>query len=79
MDKEEITQQARRIGTYDLSTLPDQDCCQLFVPRSPATAAHLPEALAAERALDVRALLAAAVADTVEERFVYPEGAGQED
>jgi thiamine biosynthesis protein ThiI len=79
MDKEEITQQARRIGTYDLSTLPDQDCCQLFVPRSPATAVHLPEALAAERALDVRALLAAAVADTVEERFVYPEGARQED
>jgi thiamine biosynthesis protein ThiI len=73
MDKDEITQQARRIGTLDISTLPDQDCCQLFVPRSPATAAHLPEVLEAERAVDVRALVAAAVGDTSEERFTYPE------
>src|SRR6185503_9166028 len=41
MDKEEITVEARRIGTFHVSTLPDQDCCQLFVPRSPATAAKL--------------------------------------
>ena len=73
MDKDEITQQARRIGTYAISTLPDQDCCQLFVPRSPATAAQLPEVLDAERALDVRALIAAAVGDTAEERFSWPE------
>ena len=73
MDKDEITQQARRIGTYAISTLPDQDCCQLFVPRSPATAAHLAEVLDAERALDVRALIAAAVGDTAEERFSWPE------
>jgi thiamine biosynthesis protein ThiI len=75
MDKDEITQQARRIGSYETSTLPDQDCCQLFVPRSPALAAHLPEVLEAERPLDVRALVAAAVGETAEERFVYPEGA----
>jgi tRNA uracil 4-sulfurtransferase len=73
MDKDEITQQARRIGTYAISTLPDQDCCQLFVPRSPATAAQLPEVLDAERALDVRALIAAAVGETAEERFSWPE------
>jgi thiamine biosynthesis protein ThiI len=78
MDKEEITQQARRIGTFDISTLPDQDCCQLFVPRSPATAAHVPEVLEAERVLDVRALIAAAVAATAEERFTYPDAAGEE-
>ena len=54
MDKEEITQQARRIGTFEISTLPDQDCCQLFVPRSPATAATLAEVREAEAALDVR-------------------------
>ena len=79
MDKEEITQQARRIGTFEISTLPDQDCCQLFVPRSPAVAAHLPEVLEAERALDGRALVAAAVADTAEERFVYPDVPGKEE
>ena len=75
MDKEEITQQARRIGTYDVSILPDQDCCQLFVPKSPATAARLADVLEAERALDVRGLVAAAVSGTAEERFTYPETA----
>jgi thiamine biosynthesis protein ThiI len=75
MDKEEITQQARKIGTYEVSTLPDQDCCQLFVPKSVATAARLDEVQEAERALDVRALVAAAVGETARERFVYPETA----
>jgi thiamine biosynthesis protein ThiI len=73
MDKEEITQQARRIGTYDVSTLPDQDCCQLFVPKSPALAATVAEVREAERALDGRALIEAAVRETAEERFVFPE------
>ena len=53
MDKDEITVQARRIGTFEISTLPDQDCCQLFVPRNPATSAKRDEVLAAEEALDV--------------------------
>ena len=42
--------QARRIGTFEVSTLPDQDCCQLFVPSSPATAARLAEVRRAEQA-----------------------------
>src|SRR5262249_17331723 len=53
MDKEEITVEARRIGTFETSTLPDQDCCQLFVPKSPATAARLEDVLRAEAALDI--------------------------
>jgi thiamine biosynthesis protein ThiI len=73
MDKEEITQQARRIGTFEVSTLPDQDCCQLFVPKSPATAARLEEVREAERALDVRGLVDEAVRATAEERFTFPE------
>ena len=72
MDKEEITQQARRIGTFEVSTLPDQDCCQLFVPRSPATAATVAEVLAAESALDVAGLVEAAVAQTRAEAFTFP-------
>lgn len=72
MDKEEITAEARRIGTFDISTLPDQDCCQLFVPRSPATAAKPAEVEAAEAALDVEALVAAALAGVEEERFDFP-------
>src|SRR5262245_40843673 len=72
MDKDEITEQARRIGTFDVSTLPDQDCCQLFVPRSPATAATLEQVCQAEAALDGKALVEAALRDTAEERFSFP-------
>jgi thiamine biosynthesis protein ThiI len=75
MDKEEITAQARHIGTFTISTLPDQDCCQLFVPRSPATAATLEEVLSAEAALDIPALVSAAVGGTEEERFSFPPSA----
>ena len=75
MDKEEITAQARHIGTFAVSTLPDQDCCQLFVPRSPATAATLEQVRRAEEALDVPALVAAAVGGTEEERFTFPAAA----
>jgi thiamine biosynthesis protein ThiI len=75
MDKEEITAQARRIGTFAVSTLPDQDCCQLFVPRHPATAARREEVERAEEALDVPALVTAAVRAAAEERFEFPERA----
>jgi thiamine biosynthesis protein ThiI len=73
MDKEEIVEQARRIGSFEISTLPDQDCCQLFVPRSPATAASKAQAEEAELALDIPALVGAAVRETVDEKFRYPE------
>ena len=72
MDKEEITAEARRIGTFDVSTLPDQDCCQLFIPRSPATAATLEQVHRAEEALDVPALVSAAVAAVEDERHTFP-------
>lgn len=73
MDKDEITVEARRLGTFEVSTLPDQDCCQLFVPKSPAVAATLREAEAAEALLDLPALVAAAVAATEEERLRFPK------
>jgi tRNA uracil 4-sulfurtransferase len=72
MDKEEITANARRIGTFEISTLPDQDCCQLFVPRSPATSAKPDEVAAAEASLDVDGLVAAALAGVEEEVFNFP-------
>ena len=37
MDKDEITAEAERLGTYPISIIPDQDCCQLFTPKHPAT------------------------------------------
>src|ERR1043166_1579324 len=58
MDKQEIIDQARRIGTFDISSIPDQDCCQLFVPKHPATKATLGEVEAAESRLEITQLLA---------------------
>tara|TARA_B000000460_G_C21498070_1_gene384958 strand:- start:157 stop:1332 length:1176 start_codon:yes stop_codon:yes gene_type:complete len=37
LDKQEIMDLAKHYGTYDISILPDQDCCSLFVPKHPAT------------------------------------------
>jgi thiamine biosynthesis protein ThiI len=76
MDKDEIVREARRIGTFETSTLPDMDCCQLFTPPRPALAATLDELRAAEEHLDAPALIEAALAGTEEERFALPsEGA----
>jgi len=73
MDKEEIIQEARRIGTFETSTLPDMDCCQLFTPPRPATAAKIDEVRTAEEALDVTSLIDTALAATEEERFAFPD------
>jgi thiamine biosynthesis protein ThiI len=40
MDKQEIVAQAMALGTYDISIVPDQDCCTLFVPPHPAVRAE---------------------------------------
>jgi thiamine biosynthesis protein ThiI len=72
MDKDEITAQAQQIGTYPISIIPDQDCCTLFTPKHPATRARLSDVEAAERALDIDAIVEQAAADAVEEQFVFP-------
>jgi thiamine biosynthesis protein ThiI len=72
MDKQEITTQAEALGSFPISTLPDQDCCQLFVPRSPATSAGLDEVRAAEASLDVAGLVSAALRAAEERRFAFP-------
>jgi thiamine biosynthesis protein ThiI len=58
-DKTETIAIARRIGTFDTSSLPYDDCCSLFVPSHPATAARLVDAERVEQRLDVAALAAA--------------------
>jgi thiamine biosynthesis protein ThiI len=72
MDKAEITADARRAGTFETSALPDQDCCQLFVPRRPALAATVAELEAAEAGLDLRGLVRDAVYAAEELRFSFP-------
>ena len=61
MDKEEIVQISRKIGTYDTSILPYEDCCTVFTPRHPHLRPTVEEAEAAEAGLDVEAMVQAAV------------------
>ncbi len=57
MDKIEITEQAERIGTFETSIEPDQDCCTLFVPPHPSTKTSLDTIRKIERGFDLVALV----------------------
>ena len=61
LDKLEIINLAKRYGTYDISILPDQDCCSLFLPRSPATKAKTQFVEAEEENLAVDKLIQDAI------------------
>ena len=62
MDKVDIMDKAREIGTYDISIQPYEDCCTVFLPKHPVTKPKLERIEASESALDVQALVDAAVA-----------------
>jgi thiamine biosynthesis protein ThiI len=72
MDKDEITAEAHRLGTYPVSIIPDQDCCTLFTPRHPATKARPREVQSAETALPIDEIVDRAAAAAVVEDFTYP-------
>ena len=57
LDKQEIVERAVKIGTYETSILPYEDCCTVFTPRRPKTKPRLGDVLAAEANLDVEALV----------------------
>ena len=56
LDKEEIVTYARRIGSFETSILPYEDCCTVFTPRHPKTKPELPKVIAEEEKLDFDAL-----------------------
>jgi thiamine biosynthesis protein ThiI len=72
MDKEEVIADAQRIGTYDISILPDDDCCQLFSPKAPVTRATASAVDAAEESLPVAELIELGVAGANVEEFKFP-------
>src|SRR5678815_5032517 len=72
MDKDEITAEAKRIGTYSISIIPDQDCCTLFTPKHPATRARLAAATMSAIGSTCSACSTAAMAATVVEDFRFP-------
>jgi thiamine biosynthesis protein ThiI len=61
MDKLEITDQARALGSFEISIEPDQDCCTLFVPKNPATRISPEEIERLESRLDLSRLVDAGV------------------
>jgi thiamine biosynthesis protein ThiI len=56
-DKDEIVEISKRIGTFETSILPYEDCCTIFLPKSPVTKPRLSAVEKVESALDVEALV----------------------
>ena len=52
-DKEDIIKLAKKIGTYELSIQPHQDCCSLFVPKHPTTKAKIEDIIKQEANIDI--------------------------
>lgn len=70
MEKEEIVRLAKRIDTYDISILPYEDCCTVFVPKDPKTKPKVAACEDEERKLDLETLVADALCQT-ERVIVY--------
>jgi thiamine biosynthesis protein ThiI len=79
MDKQEIIDQARRIGTFDISSIADQDCCQLFVPAHPATKARLADVEEDETKFPLAESVRYGVENAIEEEFNFPESCPRSD
>ncbi len=73
MDKIEITEISRKIGTYETSIMPYEDCCTVFSPKHPRTKPRYEDILTAEQSFDFSALVEEAVEKTEVKRFRYGE------
>ena len=71
MDKVDIIEKARAIGTFETSIRPYEDCCTVFLPKHPTTKPKLERILESEGKLDVEELISAALA-AKEEKEIYP-------
>lgn len=63
-DKEETMDLAKKIGTYDTSIQPFEDCCTIFLPKNPSIHPNIKRVEEAEKKLDIDALVERAVAAT---------------
>ncbi|MDH4152435.1 MAG: tRNA 4-thiouridine(8) synthase ThiI [Nitrospira sp.] len=75
MDKREIIDEARRLGTYETSIEPDQDCCKLFVPPHPNTKTRVDDVLRIERTLDIAGLVKRGLEKVELTEFSFPHSA----
>lgn len=72
MDKVEITDQARQIGSFATSIEPDQDCCSLFTPPHPSTRTRLDDILKVERLFDIDGLVKQGLDKAELSQFRFP-------
>jgi len=72
MAKDEIVADARRIGTFPVSILPDEDCCTLFTPRHPLTRAKAWDVARAEADLPIDQMVSQAAEAPAIERVDWP-------
>jgi thiamine biosynthesis protein ThiI len=71
MDKEEIVSLAKKIGTYEISIRPQEDCCTLFVPKHPATKSKPALAEHLEKKLKLRQMVNKAIKNTEKAVFQF--------
>ncbi len=69
MDKEEIVEISRKMGAFETSIEPYDDCCAMFSPRHPKLNPHLDEVLAAEAKVDIEGLVERCVGSAERVRF----------
>ena len=74
LDKEEIVQISRKIGTYETSILPYEDCCTVFTPRHPRTKPEREKVLIELAKVDADALIEEAYASMYTETRVIFDG-----
>ena len=72
MDKNEITEQAQRLGSFTTSIEPDQDCCKLFVPLHPSTRTTVADIHRIERGLEISAFVKQGVEKAELSTFTFP-------
>ena len=72
MDKVDIMDLAQKVGTYETSIKPFEDCCTVFLPKHPVTKPRLENILKSESVLDKEALIAAAL-ETRDTTVIQPE------
>ena len=64
MDKEEIVQISRKIGTFETSIQPYEDCCTVFTPKHPTTKPTLEKIMESQSKIDMEYWVEKAVAET---------------
>ena len=72
LDKLEIINLSKKIGTYDISIRPYEDCCTIFTPKNPKTSPHLDECIKYESLFDYESLIKEAI-DNVEVKIINNE------